>query len=109
MLIEFNKIEARTLPGINGGTGEMSAKMYMNESLKIIPCTIHPGGSIGMHRQQTSDDINFVLSGTGIALCDGQQEQLTAGNCHICPMGSEHSIINIGDEDLVLLTVVTER
>lgn len=27
----------------------------------------------------------------------------------LCPKGSEHSIINTGDDDLVLLTVVVER
>ena len=57
----------------------------------------------------TGDDINYVLSGTGKAICDGQEELLSAGTCHICKKGSEHSIANIGDEDLVLLTVVVER
>ena len=31
------------------------------------------------------------------------------GTGHICKKGSEHSIENTGDEDLVLLTVVVER
>lgn len=42
------------------------------------------------------------------AVCDGQEEILSAGICHICKKGSKHSIVNIGDEDLVLLTVVVE-
>lgn len=48
-------------------------------------------------------------SGTGIALCDGEEEFLSAGNCHVCKKGSEHSIMNTGNEDLVMLTVVVER
>ena len=48
------------------------------------------------------------LSGSGKAICDGQEEILSAGTCHICKKGSEHSIINTGDEYLVLLTVVVE-
>ena len=28
---------------------------------------------------------------------------------HICPKGSEHSIINTGTEDLVLFTIVVAR
>ena len=31
---------------------------------------IRPGGSIGLHRHETSDDINYVLSGVGAAICD---------------------------------------
>lgn len=109
MLIDFNTIKEITAPGMNNGTGSMTAKMYMDEQGKIIPCTIHPGGSIGIHQHTTSDDINYVLSGTGKAICDGREELLDAGCCHICKKGTEHSIINTGDTDLVLLTVVVER
>lgn len=109
MLIDFNTIKEITLPGMNNGTGEMTAKMYMDENGKIIPCTILKGGSIGIHKHETSDDINYVLSGSGKAICDGKEEILNAGCCHICKKGSEHSVINTGDDDLVLLTIVVER
>ncbi len=109
MLIDFNKTKEITVPGMSNGTGTMSAKMYMDEQGKIIPCTIHKGGSIGVHKHETSDDINYVLSGNGKATCDGVEEILSLGTCHICKKGSEHSIENTGDEDLILLTVVVER
>ena len=53
--------------------------------------------------------MNYVLSGTGKAICDGKEESLAPGTYHICKKGSEHSIVNTGEEDLVLLTVVIER
>lgn len=109
MLINFNEIPERSAPGMNNGTGEMTAKMFMSENGKIIPCRIHAGGSIGKHKHETSDDINYVLSGTGKAICDGEVETLIAGCCHICKKGSEHSIMNTGNDDLCLLTVVVER
>lgn len=109
MRIDFNAIPERRLPGMNGGAGEMSARMYMDDGGKIIPCRIHPGGSIGEHRHETSDDISYVLSGTGTALCDGAEEPLSPGVCHLCRKGSSHSIANTGGEDLVLLTLVVER
>ena len=109
MRIDFREMEERRMPGMNGGTGEMSARLYMDGDRKIIPCTIHPGGSIGMHRHETGDDINYILSGAGAAICDGREEPLSAGVCHICLKGSEHSIINTGTGDLVMLTVVVER
>ena len=94
---------------MNPGTGMMTAKMYMDEKGKIIPTRIHAGGSIGMHRQDSGDDINYILSGEGKAICDGKEEILKPGVCHICPKGSEHSIINTGKEDLVMLTIVVHR
>lgn len=109
MLIDFNEIKEMTIPGMNNETGQMTSRMYMSEKGKIIPTRIHPGGSIGLYVQKTGDDINYMISGTGKAICDGQEEMLTAGCCHICPKASEHSIINTGEDDLVMLTVVVER
>lgn len=109
MRIDFNERESVTIPGMNHGTGMMTAKMYADEQGKIIPCVIHAGGSIGLHRHETSDDINYVISGSGMATTDGVEELLSAGVCHICKKGSSHSITNTGTEDLVLLTVVVER
>lgn len=109
MLINFNGIKEITIPGMNGGTGEMSARMYMGTNGKIIPSRLHAGASIGMHKHETSDDINYILSGTGKAICDGEEEILTAGTCHICKKGSAHSIMNTGNDDLIMLTVVVER
>ena len=109
MLLDFHQMREVTMPCMNHGTGTMTAKLYGGENGKIISCAIHPGGSIGLHKHETSDDINYVLSGSGEAVCDGQEELLRPGVCHICKKGSSHSIRNTGGEDLVLLTVVVER
>lgn len=42
MLLNFNEMKEITMPGMNDGTGTMSAKLYMDEQGKIIPCSIHP-------------------------------------------------------------------
>ena len=109
MRIDLNDITQITIPGMNGGTGTMTAQMYNDDSYRIIPTTIHPGGSIGSHKQESGDDLNYILSGSGTAVCDGVGEELKPGVMHICPMGSEHSIINTGKEDLVMLTVVVKK
>ena len=62
----------------------MSARFFAGEGGKLISCRIHPGGSIGLHSHPASDDVNFVLLGTGLAICDGQEEPLEPGVCHIC-------------------------
>ena len=98
-----------TIPGMNNGKGTMTARMHNDNKYRIIATTIHPGGSIGMHAQNTGDDLNYIISGHGQAICDGVEEKLQPGTMHICPKGSEHSIINTGSEDLVMLTVVVAR
>ena len=109
MLIDFKSIAPVTILGMNNGTGTMTAQMYNNDKYRIIPTTIHPGGSIGCHKQESGDDLNYILSGSGKAVCDGVEEELKPGVMHICPKGSDHSIINTGEEDLVMLTVVVKK
>ena len=109
MMIDFNVTEPMTIPGMNGGTGEMTCRMYSDEKYRIIPTVIHPGGSIGLHVQNSGDDLNYILSGTGKALCNGAEEALKPGVMHICPQGSAHSIINTGNDDLVMLTMVVKK
>jgi mannose-6-phosphate isomerase-like protein (cupin superfamily) len=94
------------IPGMNQGTGTMTVRMYNDDSYRIIPTTIHVGASIGTHMQESGDDMNYIIGGTGKAICDGKEERLELGVMHICPKGSEHSIVNTGEEDLVMLTLV---
>ena len=37
------------------------------------------------------------------------EESLEAGDCHYCPKGHTHSLINVGKEDLVFFAVVPEQ
>ena len=74
MLIDFNEIKESTFPGMNNGAGIMTARMYNDEKYRIIPTTIHPGGSIGVHTQVSGDDMNYIISGIGKAICDGVEK-----------------------------------
>lgn len=52
----------------------MTAKMYMDEQGKIIPCSIHAGGLNALYKYAASDDINYIIYGNGKAIYDGQKE-----------------------------------
>ena len=36
MLIDFNETKEITIPGMNGGTGTMSARMFMDEQGSVL-------------------------------------------------------------------------
>lgn len=109
MLIDFDKIQEVSIPNLNGGMGSVSAKMFMKPENKIMISRIPADSSIGLHEHKTSSEMNYVISGTGKAVCDGEEEELKCGVCQFCPKGSSHSIVNTGTEDLVLFTVVSEQ
>ena len=60
MKLDFNTVEEITVPGMNQGTGTMTAKMYMGKDGKVIPCRIHPGGSIGMEACKQYYTVKYV-------------------------------------------------
>ena len=109
MRIDFNEIAETTIPCMNNGTGEMTVRMYNDDKYRIVPTRIHAGGSIGLHTQKSGDDINYIISGTGKAVCDGVEEELQQGVMHICKKDSQHTIINTGDDDLLMLTIVVAQ
>ena len=106
MLIDFGTYDWAEIPHMNGGEGSVFARMSMTENTRIVLTRVPPGSTIGVHPQLSGDDVNYVLSGKGRAVCDGKEEALVPGVCHVCPKGSEHMIVNDGKEDLVLFTVV---
>ena len=85
MLIDFNEMKEIEMPCMNGGNGMMRVRMFNDDSYRIIPTVIRKGASIGLHKQDSGDDLNYILSGNGKAICDGKEEILKAGVMHICP------------------------
>ena len=102
MNINFNEIVTQTLSGLHGGEGDVVTRIYESENMKVMPCRLQPGASIGLHRHEGVEMI-YVLYGAGKAVCDGAEEPLTVDVCHVCPAGSEHSIVNTGGVELVML------
>ena len=109
MKIDWDALTEVQIPGLNGGEGTVSAKMFADSAGKILYSRLPAGASIGLHRHESNCEINYVIAGAGIAVCDGAEEVLQPGVCHYCPPGSAHSIRCTGADDLVLFTVVPAR
>jgi mannose-6-phosphate isomerase-like protein (cupin superfamily) len=109
MIIKFDGMKEAQLKAFYGGEGALCANVYVDERNKILRGKLVPGATIGVHRHETSSEIIFILAGQGKSVCDGEEEILSAGDCHYCPKGSEHCLINIGEEDLCFYAVVPQQ
>ena len=109
MIIKFDEIKEKELQAFHGGEGALIANMFVDEKNKILRGKLIPGASVGVHRHVPSSEIIFILSGKGKSICDGKEELLFAGDCHYCPKGSEHCLINVGVEDLLFYAVVPQH
>lgn len=109
MKIDFKQIEETCIKNFRGGEKETIAKMFTDEHNRIMLGRLVPGASIGMHTHDMGSEIVYILSGNGKAVYDCGQETLTAGDCHYCPKGHSHSLINDGSEDLVFFAVIPQQ
>lgn len=109
MLIDFDKIVHSTIENFRGGEKNTRMAMYTDDVNRIMKVTLRPGASIGLHRHTTSSEIIFVITGSGVVTCDGVEEELRAGLCSYCPFGSEHTLRNSGQDELVFYSVVPEH
>ena len=80
------------------------AVSYSHDEILFLPDEKTEVDAAALERAKADDHFSISYGGS-----DEKEELLAAGCCHICPRGSEHSIINTGDDDLVMLTVVVEQ
>ncbi len=109
MILDFSTIKEERLPHFKGGEKDYIARMFVDETNRIMYGKLEPGASIGMHEHDTSSEIIYILQGKGKALIDDGEETVTAGRCHYCPKGHSHSLINDSDENLIFFAVVPQQ
>lgn len=109
MKLDFNKIEEVSHMEFKGGKKCLMTRMYTDGMTKIMKDRLEPGASIGMHTHETDCEIIYILSGNGTVLYDDGEESLEPGDCHYCPKGHAHSLMNTGTEELVFFAVVPQQ
>ncbi|MGD9057249.1 MAG: cupin domain-containing protein [Desulfobacterales bacterium] len=68
--------------------------------------TLEPGKKIEAH-VDPMEEIYFVLQGSGEMGVDEETRQVGPGDATWIPTGSSHSLLNNGDENLVILVVAS--
>lgn len=110
MKIDFEQLEETVIPHFKGGEGETRSRMVFDGVNKIMRGCLMPGCTIGYHCHETSSEIIYILSGEARCLYDDGEERLVADQCHYCPKGHSHSLINASaTEPLTYFAVVPEQ
>jgi len=105
-VIERDAEVARQAPGTHEGKGQTTGYGFFEKvpdfRLVFRKRALHPGSSIGYHRQET-DEIYYVLSGAGRMTMDGKVFDVKAGDAILTRPGSSHGLEQTGNADLVIL------
>lgn len=109
MVFDLINEKPERLDNFKGGEKYVSAKMHFDGMNRFMHGVLVPGATIGEHLHEINSEIIYILSGKGHVLYDGEMLELSEGQCHYCPKGHTHSLINDSDRDLVFFAVVANQ
>ena len=72
---------------------------------QLVTMSIPPKEDIGSETHPGTDQMLFIVGGTGKAVVNNESVEVKENDVVFVPAGSRHNLINIGHEDLRLFTV----
>jgi mannose-6-phosphate isomerase-like protein (cupin superfamily) len=81
---------------------------YRNSSAQfqsLAEATVEPGQQTRLHLHRTSEEIYYILSGTGEVCLGEEREVVTPQTAVLIPAGTPHKIRNTGSVPLVFLCI----
>ncbi|MGL4854530.1 MAG: cupin domain-containing protein, partial [Lentisphaeria bacterium] len=96
-----------------GGEGKVLLQHFFNAdemqsaNRLCAKLTFAPGCSSGFHIHEKEEEIFLILSGKGEVNDNGIICYVKEGDSILTKSGEGHSIKNIGEEDLVIIAIIT--
>jgi mannose-6-phosphate isomerase-like protein (cupin superfamily) len=85
----------------------MHPTVHGNSSQSLAEATIAPRQQTLLHRHPHTEELYHVRQGTGLMTLGEKQVELSAGDTVAIPANTFHSVLNTGDDLLVLLCACT--
>jgi mannose-6-phosphate isomerase-like protein (cupin superfamily) len=93
----FTTLDGSTIREIAGPESLPSRNQSLAEA------TVPVGGATTAHYHPQSEELYFFQSGTGRLRVGDEERDVRPGDCAVIPPGTEHKLVNTGEEPLVLL------
>ena len=78
--------------------------VYTAKNSQLVLMSLEPGEEIGLEVHQVDQFIR-IESGEGKAVLDGDEHEISDGSAIVIPAGTEHNVVNTGEDDLKLYTI----
>ncbi len=100
--VEKNEVERATKIDIQWliSDGEGSDNIYMRKF------TIKPGGSMGYHKHDQTEHVQYILKGSIELVMDGENYSVSKGDAVFIPEDVPHSYVNTGNDDAEFLCII---
>lgn len=112
MLIQNKKHAIDHKAEMRGGKGTIHIKNVVDQSILCdkgrlyAQITVEPGCSIGNHQHINEKEIFYILSGKARMIDNGELKELNPGDVLVTSHESNHSVENIGDENLEMMALI---
>ena len=75
------------------------------ERMSVAEATVHPGEETTLHYHKTSDEVYYILEGSGIIEVDGAKADIREGDCIYIKARQKHKVWNTGKQPLKILCI----
>lgn len=79
--------------------------LYTAKNMQLVVMSLEVGEEIGLETHPEHDQFIRIDAGSAKAILNGEESELSDGDCVIIPAGVEHNVINSGSEKLKLYTI----
>lgn len=79
--------------------------LFTGKHTQLVVMTLKPGEEIGLETHQSVDQFFRIDHGSGEVIIDGVTSPISDGFAVVVPAGSQHNVINTGEDDLKLYTL----
>ena len=111
MIIRRSEMQSEVRDRMRGGEGSVRiTHLVQKEALPhgrlLAEIEIPPGAGIGEHEHTAETEYFLIEQGTGVAVDDGRESRITAGDVLVTGGGARHSIRNDSDAPLRLVALI---
>lgn len=111
MVIKASDMEKQVRSELKGGKGDIHflncvAKDTIPNCRLLAFMTIPPNCSIGEHEHVKETECYIIQSGKGVAIDNGKECQITAGDVVLTGNGDIHSVINTSNVPLEIIAFI---
>jgi mannose-6-phosphate isomerase-like protein (cupin superfamily) len=111
MIIHRDAMQTEIKEQMRGGEGKTHFAYFVpNDTEKnarmLAELSLEPGSSIGYHQHDNETEYFIFISGTGVAVDNGEEFPIQAGDVMITGNGGAHSVENTGSVPLVFNAII---
>jgi mannose-6-phosphate isomerase-like protein (cupin superfamily) len=83
--------------------GSFIRELHHTDAQSLAEATLEPGQATQRHYHRATEEIYFVVKGSGEMEVDGSAEHVRPGDAVLIPAGAWHTLVNDGTSELRIL------